>query len=92
MGDQPISVQMDMEWPETVRQAVEKGDYLGAIDWFVAHKAMVPDALLSAAGAMLTEQSTTGHIYTVERYLGRVRIHAVKPGKVETIPAPPRKQ
>ena len=85
-------VQLDMEWPEKLREAVQAGDYLGAIDFFTVHGGRPPADLLIAAAAMLTNQSTTGHIYTVEWYLGRARIHAVAPGKVETVPTPPRKQ
>lgn len=85
-------VVIDVNWPAPVREAVEKDDILGAIDYYVANNARPPDVLLVAAGAKLTEQSTTGHQYKVEWYLGRCRIHAVKPGKTETIPTPPRKQ
>lgn len=92
MAEPKISVQMDMEWPERLRKLVADGDWLGAIDHFVVNGGTPPADLLSAAGAMLTERSKTGHQYKVEWYLGRARIHAVAPGKVETVPAPPRKQ
>ena len=77
MVEPNIQVQMGLDWPARAIEAVNKGDYLGAIDALVAAHAAVPDGLLDAASAMLTSQSASGQIYKVERYLGRVRVHIV---------------
>ncbi len=70
------AVQLDMEWPATVRELVSGGKFMQALNELLKRGTRPPDDLLSAASAMLTASTEGAHMYTVSRYLNRVRITA----------------
>lgn len=83
MTKQPIIVQMSMDWPVAVRQAVDEGDYLGALDQLSKLGAVFPADLLNAASAKMTREGNSAYIYVVSQYKGRIRVAVLKRAAIE---------